>query len=45
MYIGAEAWPDLESYLEKESLTLVLIGSNAQRTSYLPMVTDYLIVE
>jgi len=30
MYLGDEAWPDLESYFESESLAPVPLGSTEQ---------------
>ncbi len=45
MYLGAEAWPDLETYFEKESLALVPVGSTEQHGPHLPEGTDHLIAE
>ncbi|SDJ79698.1 creatinine amidohydrolase [Halovenus aranensis] len=45
MYLGDEAWPDLESYFESESLALVPVGSTEQHGPHLPEGTDHLIAE
>ncbi|MFC6768810.1 creatininase family protein [Natrinema soli] len=45
MYLGDEAWPDLESYFESESLALVPLGSTEQHGPHLPEATDHLIGE
>jgi creatinine amidohydrolase len=45
MYVGDEAWPDLASYFETESLALVPVGSTEQHGPHLPLATDYLIAE
>jgi len=45
MYLGDEAWPDLESYFESESLALVPVGSTEQHGPHLPEATDHLIAE
>ncbi|WP_435366139.1 creatininase family protein [Haloarchaeobius sp. DYHT-AS-18] len=45
MYIGDEAWPDLASYFETESLALVPVGSTEQHGPHLPESTDHLIAE
>jgi creatinine amidohydrolase len=45
MYIGDEAWTDLGSYFETESLALVPVGSTEQHGPHLPLATDYLIAE
>ena len=45
MYLGDEAWPDLESYFETESLALVPVGSTEQHGPHLPESTDHLIAE
>jgi len=43
MYLADEAWPDLESYFETESLALVPLGSTEQHGPHLPEGTDHLI--
>jgi len=45
MYLGDEAWPDLESYFAAESLALVPLGSTEQHGPHLPEGTDHLIAE
>ncbi|RDI70736.1 creatininase family protein [Halopelagius longus] len=45
MYLGDEAWPDLEAYFEEESLALVPTGSTEQHGPHLPEATDHLIAE
>ncbi|QSG15323.1 creatininase family protein [Halapricum desulfuricans] len=45
MYLAAEAWPDLESYFESESLAIVPLGSTEQHGPHLPEGTDHLIAE
>ncbi|QLG50508.1 creatininase family protein [Natrinema halophilum] len=45
MYLGDEAWPDLETYFETESLALVPLGSTEQHGPHLPEATDHLIAE
>ncbi len=45
MYLGDEAWPDLETYFEEESLALVPVGSTEQHGPHLPEGTDHLIAE
>ncbi|MFC6825891.1 creatininase family protein [Halopelagius fulvigenes] len=45
MYLGDEAWPDLETYFEEESLALVPTGSTEQHGPHLPEATDHLIAE
>jgi creatinine amidohydrolase len=45
MYLADEAWPDLESYLEAESLAIVPLGSTEQHGPHLPEGTDHLIAE
>lgn len=45
MYLGDEAWPDLESYFESESLAIVPLGSTEQHGPHLPEATDHLIAE
>lgn len=45
MYLADEAWPDLESYFEAESLALVPLGSTEQHGPHLPEGTDHLIAE
>jgi len=45
MYLGDEAWPDLETYFEEESLAIVPLGSTEQHGPHLPEATDHLIAE
>ncbi|MFC7236033.1 creatininase family protein [Halosegnis marinus] len=45
MYLADEAWPDLESYFESESLALVPLGSTEQHGPHLPESTDHVIAE
>ena len=45
MYLADEAWPDLESYLDAESVALVPLGSTEQHGPHLPEGTDHLIAE
>ncbi|SEH42161.1 creatinine amidohydrolase [Halopenitus malekzadehii] len=45
MYLAEEAWPDLETYFENESLALVPLGSTEQHGPHLPLATDHLIAE
>ncbi|WP_135534347.1 creatininase family protein [Halostella pelagica] len=45
MYLGAEAWPDLGSYFDDESLAIVPLGSTEQHGPHLPEATDHLIAE
>ncbi|WP_135662993.1 creatininase family protein [Halorhabdus rudnickae] len=45
MYLPDEAWPDLASYFESESLALVPLGSTEQHGPHLPEGTDHLIAE
>jgi creatinine amidohydrolase len=45
MYLADEAWPDLESYFEAESLALVPLGSTEQHGPHLPEGTDHLIAQ
>ncbi|MFC6976087.1 creatininase family protein [Halomicroarcula sp. GCM10025709] len=45
MYLADEAWPDLESYFEAESLALVPLGSTEQHGPHLPEGTDHIIAE
>ncbi|QLD88341.1 creatininase family protein [Natronomonas salina] len=45
MYLGNEAWPDLETYFEEESLAIVPLGSTEQHGPHLPEATDHLIAE
>lgn len=45
MYLGDQAWPDLGSYFEQESLALVPVGSTEQHGPHLPESTDALIAE
>ena len=45
MYLAAEAWPDLETYFETESLALVPVGSTEGHGPHLPEGTDHLIAE
>lgn len=43
MYLADEAWPDLASYFDSESLALVPVGSTEQHGPHLPEGTDHLI--
>ncbi len=45
MYLADEAWPDLATYFEEESLALVPLGSTEQHGPHLPEGTDHLIAE
>ena len=45
MYLADEAWPDLETYFDEESLALVPLGSTEQHGPHLPEGTDHLIAE
>ncbi|WP_324757431.1 creatininase family protein [Haloarcula sp. GH36] len=45
MYLADEAWPDLESYFQSESLALVPLGSTEQHGPHLPEGTDHIIAE
>ena len=45
MYLADEAWPDLESYFESESLALIPLGSTEQHGPHLPEGTDHIIAE
>jgi creatinine amidohydrolase len=45
MQLAAEAWPDLESYLNTESLAIVPLGSTEQHGPHLPEGTDHFIAE
>ncbi len=45
MYLADEAWPDLESYFDAESLALVPLGSTEQHGPHLPEGTDHIIAE
>ncbi|WP_135303212.1 creatininase family protein [Haloarcula amylovorans] len=45
MYLADEAWPDLESYFESESLALLPLGSTEQHGPHLPEATDHIIAE
>ncbi len=45
MYLADEAWPDLESYFESETLALVPLGSTEQHGPHLPEGTDHIIAE
>ncbi len=45
MYLGDEAWPELEPYFTEESLALVPLGSTEQHGPHLPEGTDHLIAE
>ncbi|WP_276272331.1 creatininase family protein [Haloarcula litorea] len=45
MYLADEAWPDLGSYFESESLALVPLGSTEQHGPHLPEGTDHIIAE
>jgi len=45
MYLGDQAWPDLEAYFEAESLAIVPLGSTEQHGPHLPLSTDHVIAE
>jgi creatinine amidohydrolase len=45
MELAAEAWPDLASYFESESLALVPLGSTEQHGPHLPEGTDHYIAQ
>ena len=45
MYLADEAWPDLGTYFEAESLAIVPLGSTEQHGPHLPEGTDHLIAE
>jgi creatinine amidohydrolase len=45
MYLADEAWPDLETYFDEESLAIVPLGSTEQHGPALPEATDHLIAE
>jgi creatinine amidohydrolase len=45
MYLADEAWPDLQSYFEAESLAVVPLGSTEQHGPALPEGTDHRIGE
>ena len=45
MYLADEAWPDLGTYFENESLAIVPLGSTEQHGPHLPEGTDHLIAE
>jgi creatinine amidohydrolase len=45
MYLADEAWPDLGSYFEAESLAIVPLGSTEQHGPHLPESTDHTIAE
>ena len=45
MYLADEAWPDLGTYFEEESLAIVPLGSTEQHGPHLPEGTDHLIAE
>jgi creatinine amidohydrolase len=45
MYLAEEAWPDLATYFEEESLALVPLGSTEQHGPHLPEGTDHIIAE
>jgi creatinine amidohydrolase len=45
MYLADEAWPDLESYFDEESLAIVPLGSTEQHGPHLPEGTDHLIAQ
>ena len=45
MYLADEAWPDLGTYFEDESLALVPLGSTEQHGPHLPEGTDHFIAE
>ncbi|RNJ26897.1 creatininase family protein [Halosegnis longus] len=45
MYLADEAWPDLRTYFEQESLALIPLGSTEQHGPHLPESTDHVIAE
>ncbi|MFB6202422.1 MAG: creatininase family protein [Halorhabdus sp.] len=45
MYLADEAWPDLETYFEDESIALMPLGSTEQHGPHLPEGTDHLIAQ
>jgi creatinine amidohydrolase len=45
MYLADEAWPDLGTYFDEESLALVPLGSTEQHGPHLPEGTDHMIAE
>jgi len=45
MYLADEAWPDLGTYFDEESLAIVPLGSTEQHGPHLPEGTDHLIAE
>jgi creatinine amidohydrolase len=45
MYLADEAWPDLGTYFEEESLAIVPLGSTEQHGPHLPEGTDHMIAE
>ena len=45
MYLADEAWPDLRTYFESESLALVPLGSTEQHGPHLPEGTDHIIAQ
>ena len=45
MYLADEAWPDLQTYFEEESLAIVPLGSTEQHGPHLPEGTDHLIAQ
>jgi len=45
MYLADEAWPDLGTYFENESLAIVPLGSTEQHGPHLPEGTDHMIAE
>ncbi|WP_302082820.1 creatininase family protein [Salinibaculum rarum] len=45
MYLAEEAWPDLRTYFEEESLAIVPLGSTEQHGPHLPEGTDHMIAQ
>ncbi len=45
MYLADEAWPDLRTYFEEESLAIVPLGSTEQHGPHLPEGTDHRIAQ
>jgi len=45
MYLADEAWPDLETYFDAESLAMIPLGSTEQHGPHLPEGTDHIIAE
>jgi len=45
MHLAEEAWPDLGSYFDDQSLAIVPVGSTEQHGPHLPEGTDHMIAE